>query len=140
MDALLAARPEDRRAIFLERPLELPSTSPQTGGQRYRILAALTRVDDILGELEPQRQPLLEKRRGERYLDIEQRRRAVERDLLYELNMADRRRQRDQRQMEQLKEQSRRCRTGCRRWKPMRNSWWLRALAVQDDLISLTSS
>jgi chromosome segregation protein len=138
IDALLAARPEDRRAIFEEAAgiAKYKARKQEASSKLQDTEAALTRVDDILGELELQRQPLLEEAaRARRYLDIEERRRAVERDLLlYELNMADRRRQRDQRQMEQLKEQSSALQNGLLTLETDEEQLRLRALAVQDEL------
>lgn len=109
IEELLSARPEERRAIFEEVAgiAKYKARKRETGNKLADTEAALTRVRDLLHELENQLAPLeLEAATARQYLQLEQGRQAAERDLLlYELNALERRQQRDERQRQQLADQ-----------------------------------
>ncbi|NLW17676.1 MAG: chromosome segregation protein SMC [Firmicutes bacterium] len=110
IDELLSARPEDRRAIFEEVAgiAKYKARKRETENKLQDAEAALTRIHDLLAELETEKEPLeIEAQRAQEYLRLEAELRNVERDLLlYELNMATRRWERDQKQQAQLQDQS----------------------------------
>lgn len=110
IDELLSARPEERRAIFEEVAgiAKYKARKRETEVKLQDAEAALTRIHDLLAELENEREPLeREAEQAREYLRLEAELRSVERDLLlYELNMATRRLERDQKQLAELQDQS----------------------------------
>ncbi len=109
IDELLSAKPEERRAILEEVAgiARYKARKRETTNKLADAESALTRVRDLLHELENQLEPLKEEAvRAQQYLQLESARRAVEKDLiLYELNMAERRRQRDEKLRQQAADQ-----------------------------------
>ncbi len=110
IDELLSARPEERRAIFEEVAgiAKYKARKRETESKLQDAEAALTRINDLLAELEKEREPLeQEAQLAREYLRLEAELRHVERDLLlYELNMATRRLERDQTQQADLQDKS----------------------------------
>jgi chromosome segregation protein len=109
IDEILSARPEERRALLEEVAgiAKYKARKRETTNKLADTEAALTRVRDLLFELENQMEPLqLEAEQAQRYLRLQAERQSVEKNLiLYELNMAERRRQRDQRSRQQVNDQ-----------------------------------
>ncbi len=109
IDEILSARPEERRALLEEVAgiAKYKARKRETNNKLADTEAALTRVRDLLYELENQLQPLqAEAAQAEQYLQLQSERKSAEKDLiLYELNMALRRHQRDQRSRQQANDQ-----------------------------------
>ena len=109
IEELLSARPEDRRTIFEEVAgvAKYKARKRETGNKLADAEASLTRVRDLLHELENQMEPLTaEAAKAREYLALEAERKAQEKELiLYELNMTERRQQRDGRQRQQIADQ-----------------------------------
>lgn len=109
IDELLSAKPEERRAILEEVAgiARYKARKRETTNKLADAESSLTRVRDLLHELENQLEPLQDEAvRARQYLQLESTRRAVEKDLiLYELNMAERRRQRDEKLRQQAADQ-----------------------------------
>lgn len=138
IDELLSARPEDRRAIFEEVAgiAKYKARKRETENKLRDAEAALTRIHDLLHELENEREPLeIEAVRAKEYLRLEAELRDVERDLLlYELNMAERRLERDQKQRADLQDQGQKKQTELLRAEAAEESLRLQLATMQQDL------
>lgn len=138
IDELLSARPEDRRAIFEEVAgiAKYKARKRETESKLRDAEAALTRINDLLHELENEKAPLeIEAARAKEYLRLEAELRDVERDLLlYELNMAERRLERDQKQQADLQDQSQEKQAELLRTEAAEESLRLQLATLQQDL------
>ena len=138
IDELLSARPEERRALFEEVAgiAKYKARKRETESKLRDAEAALTRIKDLLAELENEKEPLaIEAERAQVYLRLEAELKAVERDLLlYELNMAERRLERDQKQQLGLQDQSQEKQAALLRAEAAEESLRLQAATLQQDL------
>lgn len=109
IDEILSARPEDRRAIFEEVAgiAKYKARKRETLNKLQDTEQSLTRINDLLYELQKQEEPLQEEaRKAREYLQIEAERKRWERELLlYEISMSERRLLSIERQKEQLADQ-----------------------------------
>lgn len=138
IDELLSARPEDRRAIFEEVAgiAKYKARKRETENKLRDAEAALTRIHDLLHELENEREPLeAEALRAKEYLRLEAELNGVERELLlYELNMAERRLERDNRQRHDLQDQSQQRQAQLLQSEAEEESLRLQLATMQEDL------
>lgn len=138
IDELLSARPEDRRAIFEEVAgiAKYKARKRETENKLRDAEAALTRIHDLLYELENEREPLeIEAERAKEYLRLDAELKGIERELLlYELNMAERRLERDQRQQADFQDQSQAKQAELLQAETAEESLRLQLATIQQDL------
>ncbi|NLY54726.1 MAG: chromosome segregation protein SMC [Firmicutes bacterium] len=138
IDELLSVKPEDRRAIFEEVAgiAKYKARKRETENKLKDAQAALTRTQDLLYELEAEQEPLEEEAaRAREYLRLEAAIKSAEKDLLlYELNMLERRRERDSRQKEDLQDKNHQQQAELLQLEALEESLRLQTATLQEDL------